>query len=44
MLMLREVMSLALSHSFRLTAKHIPGAANVLADTLSRHVQMCGAP
>jgi hypothetical protein len=33
---LREVMSLALSHSFRLTAKHIPGAANVIADTLSR--------
>jgi hypothetical protein len=33
---LREVMSLALQHGFRLTAKHIPGAANVIADALSR--------
>jgi hypothetical protein len=29
-------MSLALHHGFRLTAKHIPGAANVIADALSR--------
>jgi hypothetical protein len=33
---LQEVMSLALHHGFRLTAKHIPGAANVIADALSR--------
>lgn len=31
-----EMMSLCLSFGFRLTAKHIPGAANLMADALSR--------
>ena len=31
-----DVMSLSLRHGFRLTAKHIPGARNLVADALSR--------
>jgi hypothetical protein len=33
---LSEIMSTSLRHSFHLTAKHIPGAMNVVADALSR--------
>jgi hypothetical protein len=33
---LAELMGLCLQHGFRLSAKHIPGAQNLVADALSR--------